>query len=94
MIKLRLTGLPDELERFAAWLADQPGIEVLETSARYPNRGDSQYYRQYIEIDIEADAHQADCKVLRLWPAMTLVPDWVEAQTKLTEQQGKEVITK
>lgn len=65
MIKLRLTGLPDELKRFAAWLADQSGIEVLETSARYPNRGDSQYHRQYVEIDTDADARQAGCKVLQ-----------------------------
>ena len=55
MIELRLTGLPDELDQRAAWLADQPGVEVLETSARYPDR-DSQDYPQCIETEVRQAA--------------------------------------
>ena len=55
MIKLRLIGLPDEQDQFAAWLGDQPGMEVLETGARYPDR-DSQIYRQHIETEVRQAA--------------------------------------
>lgn len=50
MIKLRLTGLPAELDRLVAWLKEQPEINILSTSTRYANR-DGEYYRQYIEIE-------------------------------------------
>lgn len=49
MIKLRLTGLPAELDRLVDWLNEQPEITVLSTSTKYTNRG-SEYHRQYIEI--------------------------------------------
>jgi len=54
MIKLRLTGLPAELDQMVQWLVEQPEIKVLSTSAKYANR-DSEYYRQYVEFETATD---------------------------------------
>jgi len=55
MIKLRLTGLPGDLDRLVDWLNRQPTITVLETSTQYANRN-SAYYRQYVEIELSDPA--------------------------------------
>ena len=55
MIKIRLTALPAELDRAAAWLKDCPDIAVLLSSGKYPNRGD-EYSRMYFEIEINDPA--------------------------------------
>lgn len=48
MIKIRLQGLPEEIERF---IEDFKGkYEVLEVSEPYENRGESKFVRVYVTI--------------------------------------------
>ena len=48
MIKLRVQGLPDEVQAFGDAL-ERAGI-VLERSGQYQNRGRSQYVREYLDV--------------------------------------------
>lgn len=50
MIKIRVSGLPEEVADFADAL-EATGC-VLERSGDYKNRGDSRYVRVYIEAEI------------------------------------------
>jgi hypothetical protein len=47
-MKIRLMGTPQEIEAIQAGLAK--GLEILESSAYYPNRGDSKLGRVYVEV--------------------------------------------
>ena len=48
-MKIRLQGLPGEVEEFAAVLGELRRWEVLEESGDYANRGTSKLVRRYIE---------------------------------------------
>lgn len=50
MIKIRVSGLPEEVADFANAL-EATGC-VLERSGNYKNRGDSRYVRVYIEAEV------------------------------------------
>ena len=50
MIKIRVSGLPEEVADFADAL-EATGC-VLERSGDYKNRGDSRYVRVYIEAEV------------------------------------------
>lgn len=58
MVKIRLTGLPDEVEA----AADRIGrvVTVLETSRPYPRRGNSRLVSLYLEADLSAPARPDD----------------------------------
>ena len=47
-MKVRIEGLPDEVAALAAILRAR--LEVVEESRNYPNRGDSELVRRYLEI--------------------------------------------
>jgi hypothetical protein len=47
-MKIRLMGTPQEIEAIQAGLAK--GLEILESSSFYPNRGDSKLGRVYVEV--------------------------------------------
>ena len=47
MVRVRLEGLPDEVQRIAD--AMQAAGCVLERSCEYPNRGESRYVRVYLD---------------------------------------------
>ncbi|WP_219471267.1 hypothetical protein [Nonomuraea rhizosphaerae] len=47
-MKIRIIGLPDEVEQAAATIADV--LDVVETSAPYPCRGASRQVRLYLEV--------------------------------------------
>lgn len=49
MIKIRLHGLPVEIEKFKNQLATD--YELLNVSEQYPDRGDSKYSRIYIDLE-------------------------------------------
>lgn len=51
MLKIRVQGLPEEVEEFTAMLGELRRWEVLEESADYPNRGASKLVRRYVEIE-------------------------------------------
>ena len=51
VLKIRVQGLPEEVEAFAAELESLRRWEVLEESGDYPNRGASKLVRRYIEIE-------------------------------------------
>lgn len=50
MVRVRLEGLPDEVQRIAG--AMQAAGCVLERSREYPNRGESRYVRVYLDGDL------------------------------------------
>ena len=49
-MRIRLMGLLDEVQAVQQALATASGLRVLETSALYPNRGDSHLVRVYLDI--------------------------------------------
>ena len=51
MIKLRIQGLPAEVEKFTKQL-EKDGYEFLQKSENYPNRN-SVYVRKYVEIMVD-----------------------------------------
>ena len=48
-MKIRLMGLPTELDQFLAALSQADVLDVIEISGPYPNRGSSRMVRIYIE---------------------------------------------
>lgn len=50
MVRVRLEGLPEEVQRIAD--AMQAAGCVLERSREYPNRGESRYVRVYLDCDL------------------------------------------
>lgn len=50
MLKIRVQGLPEEVEEFAAELENLRYWEVSEESGDYANRGGSKLVRRYIEV--------------------------------------------
>ena len=53
MIKLRLEGLPEELETYLENLQSDEKINILEKSGEYPNRGASKFVRIYVSIEVK-----------------------------------------
>ena len=53
MIKLRIQGLPDEVEKFSEQLK-KGGYHFLMESDDYPNRN-SEYVRRYVESEVKTD---------------------------------------
>lgn len=51
MLKIRVQGLPEEVEEFTSLLEELRHWEVLEESGDYPNRGASKLVRRYIEVE-------------------------------------------
>ena len=56
MIKLRIQGLPDEVEKFSEQLK-KDGYHFLMESDDYPNRN-SEYVRRYVEVMLDEDQDQ------------------------------------
>ena len=56
MIKLRIQGLPDEVEKFSEQLK-KGGYHFLMESDDYPNRN-SEYVRRYVEVMLDEDQDQ------------------------------------
>ena len=48
MIKLRVEGIPEEVDEFVATL--ETSCEVLSKSSPYKNRGESRYVRVYVDV--------------------------------------------
>lgn len=57
-MKIRLMGTPQEIEAVQNGLAK--GLEILEVSAFYPNRGDSKLGRVYVEVQSLAAKEDRD----------------------------------
>lgn len=51
MVKVRIEGLPEEVEKFTKQL-EKDGYEFLQKSKNYPNRN-SVYVRKYVEIMVD-----------------------------------------
>ena len=54
-MKIRLSGLPAEINQAVSILTGTPALDVIEVSSPYPNRGDSRIVRVYIEAQFRAD---------------------------------------
>ena len=68
--KIRLSATLEEMNNWVTFfkaLESASVIQLLEISDNYPNRGNSQYQRVYLEakllIDIEAVAHRLDVRL-------------------------------
>ena len=51
MVKIRIEGLPEEVEKFTEQL-EKDGYEFLQKSENYPNRN-SVHVRKYVEIMVD-----------------------------------------
>ena len=54
-MKIRLSGLPAEINQAISLLTGTPALDVIEVSSPYPNRGDNRMVRVYIEVRLLAD---------------------------------------
>jgi len=54
-VKIRLSGLPAEIDYAITVLTGTLALDVIEVSSPYPNRGDSRIVRVYIEAQVRAD---------------------------------------
>jgi hypothetical protein len=54
-MKIRLSGLPAEIDQAVSILTGTPALDVIEVSNPYPSRGDSRIVRVYIEAQLRAD---------------------------------------
>jgi len=54
-MKIRIMGLPVEVDQAVNTLSDAQALDVIEVSSPYPNRGDSRVVRVYIEAQLSAD---------------------------------------
>ena len=52
MVKVRIEGLPEEVEKFTELLEKDEKYEFLQKSENYPNRN-SVYVRKYVEIRLK-----------------------------------------
>lgn len=62
-IKMRLSGTPDDLDKWLTFLKRVEGkglIELMEVGEKYANtrKGESKYFRQYLEIELLVDPHR------------------------------------
>lgn len=55
MIKIRIEGLPEEVEKFTEQL-EKDGYEFLQKSENYPNRN-SVYVRKYVDIRLKEQSN-------------------------------------
>ena len=55
-MKIRLTGLPAEIDQAIKALRDLPDLDVIQVDGPYPNRGDSRMVRVYIEAQLPGDS--------------------------------------
>jgi hypothetical protein len=51
-MKIRIMGLPAEIEEVITALTDTTALDVIEVSDLYPNRGNSRMVRVYIEAQL------------------------------------------
>lgn len=58
MVRVRLEGLPDEVQRIVD--AMQAAGCVLERSREYPNCGESRYVRVYLDCDLPKEVSRHD----------------------------------
>jgi hypothetical protein len=56
MVKVRIEGLPEEVEKFTEQLEKDEKYEFLQKSENYPNRN-SAYVRKYVEIRLKEQSN-------------------------------------
>ena len=66
-MKIRLTGLPAEIDQAVNALSNAQALDVIEVSSPYPNRGDSHMIRIYIEAQLR-DENCPFCEDPDRWP--------------------------
>jgi hypothetical protein len=59
-VKIRITGLPDELGQVIQILSQAPGLDLLEVSDPYPNRGASRLARVYLDAQLTAPSSRKE----------------------------------
>jgi hypothetical protein len=59
-VKIRITGLPAEIGQAIRILSQVPGLDLLEVSDPYPNRGASRLVRIYIDAQLTADSRRKE----------------------------------
>lgn len=56
MVKVRIEGLPEEVEKFTEQLEKDEKYEFLQKSENYPNRN-SVYIRKYVDIRLKEQSN-------------------------------------
>ena len=55
MLKLRMMGTKRDLGWFKNILNKIPGVEVVQVSEPYENKGTNKYYRMYAEVEKKSE---------------------------------------
>lgn len=55
MVKIRLHGLPEEVERGIEVLKKLPEVKISYISSDYQDRGTSNYIRRYLDVEISTN---------------------------------------
>lgn len=58
MVKVRLQGTTCELKRMKRLIEHSKRITVLSISDTFPNKGTKKYYRQYMDVKIDANSEK------------------------------------
>ncbi len=66
-MKIRLMGLPGEVDQAVAVISDAKGLDVVQVDGPYPNRGNSRLVRLYIEAQLR-DEVCSFCEDPDRWP--------------------------
>ena len=56
MVRIRLHGLPEEVERGIEVLKKLPDVKISYISSDYQDRGTSNYIRRYLDVEISTNA--------------------------------------
>jgi len=55
-MKIRLMGLPGEVDQAVTVISDAKGLDVVQVDGPYPNRGRSHMVRLYVEVQLPPDS--------------------------------------
>ena len=55
-MKIRLMGLPGEVDQAVTVISDAKGLDVVQVDGPYPNRGRSHMVRLYVEVQLHPDS--------------------------------------
>ena len=53
MIKIRLHGTKNEIDKFILFLENQKSVTILTQSPNYADRGKSKYERCYLDVKLD-----------------------------------------
>lgn len=59
MVKIRLQGTTCEIKRMKRCIERNKRLRIVSASGVYPNKGTRKYFRQYMDVMIDANCKKA-----------------------------------